>query len=140
MEESAADVAGEAPPPPEAYLLTDAPPPVHDASAAEATPWRTVTPPPTDLRLIPLDGQGRVVRREGLLKRSPGIFSRPPGAHRLVKREGNRLITLAYVRGDTARLNALLDRHLIIEGREYWVEQVKVPVVVVDAIEQRVFH
>ncbi|HMO51402.1 MAG TPA: SH3 domain-containing protein [Kiritimatiellia bacterium] len=130
-----------APPPPESALAPDeaeepAPAFVFDVPAE---PVRPSIPPPSDLRLIPLDGQGREVQREGLLKRSPTLLFNAPGSHRLVKREGNKLITTAYLRGNAAQLNALIDRHLLIRGREYWVEDVKAPVIVIETIEKRTF-
>lgn len=95
--------------------------------------------PPVGVRLIPLDGQGRTVQREGLLKRSPTLFINAPGSHRLVRREGNAIVTVAYVRGNLNQLNALLDQQLLIRGREYWTEDVKAPLIVIEAIEKRSF-
>lgn len=96
--------------------------------------------PPPDLRLIPLDGQGRVVQREGILKKAPAIFSKPPGTHRLVKREGNSVVTTAYLRGDVKRMNSLLEQQLVVRGQEFWVEEVKAPVIVVESMEKRSFY
>ncbi|HMP90963.1 MAG TPA: SH3 domain-containing protein [Kiritimatiellia bacterium] len=96
--------------------------------------------PPADLNLIPLDGQGRIVQKEGQLKRSPVLHFSAPGAHRLVIRDGNRLVTTAYLRGNTRQLDSMLDQYLIIQGREYWVDKVRVPVVVIESIERRLFH
>lgn len=95
---------------------------------------------PADLKLIPLDGQGRVVQREGLLKRTPGIFSKPPGSHRLVRRDGNKLTTVAYLRGNVSQLNSLLDQELLIRGEEYWAEDIKPPVMVIHSIEKRALY
>jgi hypothetical protein len=107
--------------------------------AAEDGPAVTAATVPTDLPLLPLSGQGRVVQREGQLKRSPSLFSRPPGPYRLVKRDGNKIITTAYLRGNSKQLDALLDAHLIVQGREYWVENQRLPLLVIDAIEKRAF-
>jgi hypothetical protein len=96
--------------------------------------------PPSDLRLIPLDGQGRMVQREGLLKKTPLLFFNPPGTHRLVKREGNKIITTAYLRGNREQLDALVDHYLLISGNEYWTEDVKQPLIVIRAIEKRSFY
>lgn len=96
--------------------------------------------PPADLRLIPLDGQGRMVQREGLLKKTPLLFFNPPGTHRLVKREGNKIITTAYLRGNQPQLDALVDHYLLISGNEYWTEDVKQPLIVIRAIEKRSFY
>jgi SH3-like domain-containing protein len=95
---------------------------------------------PRDLRLIPLDGQGRVVQREGQLKKVPLLFFNPPGTHRLVKREGNKIITTAYLRGNKQQLDALVDHYLLISGNEYWTEDVKQPLIVIRSIEKRAFY
>lgn len=95
---------------------------------------------PTDLNIIPLDGQGRETVREGQLKRSPTLFFKAPGSHRLVKRDGNKLITTAYLRGNVNQLEGLLDEYLVIRGKEYWVAKVRVPVIVIEAIEKRSFY
>ncbi|HMP74957.1 MAG TPA: SH3 domain-containing protein [Kiritimatiellia bacterium] len=92
--------------------------------------------PPADLNLVPLQGQGREVRREGELKPAPFLFGRP-SPFRLVRREGVQQVTVCYVRGNTAQLNSLLNESLIIHGREYWVQGVKQPVVVLERIERR---
>lgn len=93
-------------------------------------------PPPSDLKLVPLEGQGRQVQREGELKPAPFLFGRP-SAFRLVKKEGVQMLTVCYVRGNTAQLNSLMNETLTIFGREYWVQGVKQPVVVLERIERR---
>lgn len=98
------------------------------------------SPAPADLDLIPLDGQGMVIHRAGLLKRSPMLVFNAPGSHRLVRRDGNRIVTTAYLRGNAWQLDELLDHELVIHGREYWVEDIKVPVVVIESIEKRSFY
>ena len=92
--------------------------------------------PPSDLNLVPLAGQGREVIREGELKPAPFLFGRP-SPFRLVRREGVQQHTVCYVRGNTAQLNSLLNESLIVHGREYWVQGVKQPVVVLERIERR---
>jgi len=92
---------------------------------------------PSDMKLLPVEGQGRLVQREGELKRAPVLMARTPGSHRLIRREGNKLITTAYVRGNREQLEMLVNQMLVVQGREYWVEGVQVPVIVVDTIEKR---
>lgn len=108
--------------------------------ATGAIPSASPAVAPTDLNLVPLDGQGREIVREGELKRSPSLFVKPPASHRLVRRDGNRLITTAYLRGNYNQLESLLGEHLVIRGREYWVEKERVPVIVIEAIEKRSFR
>jgi SH3-like domain-containing protein len=113
-----------------------------DQSTRNANMIPSATPPsaPTDLNIIPLDGQGRETVREGQLKRSPTILFKAPGSHRLVRREGNKIITTAYLRGNVNQLEGLLGEHLVIRGKEYWVEKIRVPVIVIEAIEKRSFY
>jgi SH3-like domain-containing protein len=106
-----------------------APPPSVQAPAAVG--------PPSDLRLVPLEGQGRLVKREGELKPAPFLFGRP-SSFRLVRKEGVQLVTVCYVRGNSAQLQSLLNESLIVHGREYWVQGVKQPVIVLERIERRV--
>lgn len=93
--------------------------------------------PPADLKLIPLDGQGKVVRSEGELKRAPVFLFKSPATHRLIKRDGNRIVTTAYIRGNAKQLDSLLNQVIVVQGKQYWVENIKVPVVVIEAIEKR---
>ena len=113
-----------------------------DQSARSANMIPSASPPsaPTDLNIIPLDGQGRETVREGQLKRSPSLFFKAPGSHRLVRREGNKIITTAYLRGNVNQLEGLLGEYLVIRGKEYWVEKIRVPVIVIEAIEKRSFY
>ncbi len=91
--------------------------------------------PPRDLKLVPLEGQGRLVEREGELKPAPFVFGRP-SKFRLARREGNQLKTVCYVRGNTGQLNSLMNESLIISGREYWVQGIRQPVLVPERIER----
>lgn len=121
------------PPPPPAML--DPAPASGPMTISRDGPPLTPSVPP-DLHLVPLEGQGRSVRREGELKPAPFLFNRP-SAFRLVRKEGVQLVTVCYVRGNTAQLNSLLNEELIIYGREYWVQGVRQPVVLLERIERR---
>jgi hypothetical protein len=115
----------------------DVPPPVQGARAGTDSATVPQTPPvPSDMRLVPLPGQGRSVRMEGELKPTPFMINRP-SAFRLVRKEGVEMITVCYVRGNSSQLNSLLNEHLVIHGREYWVQGVRHPVVLVERIERR---
>ncbi|MCS6771141.1 MAG: SH3 domain-containing protein [Kiritimatiellae bacterium] len=92
---------------------------------------------PSDLRLVPLEGQGRFVKYEGELKPAPFLINRPSD-FRLVRRQGVQWVTVCFVRGNTAQLKSLLNESLVIHGREYWVQGVRPPVVIVERIERRV--
>ncbi len=125
-------------PPVTAMPLSELPPaPPISPVVAPAPGAAIAVPPPPDLRLVPLEGQGRSVSREGELKPAPFLFGRP-SAYRLVKKEGVQLVTVCYIRGNSAQLNSLMNEQLTVFGREYWVQGVKQPVVVLERIERRV--
>ena len=91
---------------------------------------------PSDLALIPLAGQGRIVQRDGILRLSGLVWGRP-SRFRLVRYEGSRIEMICYVRGNSSQMNDLLGQRLLIRGREYWVQGVKYPVVIPDEIIPR---
>ncbi len=101
----------------------------------------SASPPgyPSGLKLVPLDGQGRDAVREGELKRAPTLFANPPSDYRLVRRDGKKLITMAYVIGNANQLESLLGEYLVVRGKEYWVEKRREPVIVIEAIEKRFY-
>ncbi len=90
---------------------------------------------PRDLKLVPLEGQGRVVSYEGELKPAPFMFGRP-SKFRVTRQVGNQLQTICYVRGNSRQLNSLLNERLLLRGREYWVQGVRQPVLVLERIER----
>ena len=91
--------------------------------------------PPSDLKLVPLEGQGRFVQRVGELKPTAYVFGRP-SKYRLARREGTQYVTISYVRGNSAQLKTLLNETLILSGREYWVQGVRQPLLVLERIER----
>lgn len=107
------------------------------ASAQEPAPAAQKSRVPPDLDLIPVEGQGRSVQREGVL-RLAGIVIGRPSRFRLVRYDGNRVETLCYVRGNNSQLNSFLGQRLLIRGREYWVQGVKQPVLIPEQIVPRI--
>ena len=91
---------------------------------------------PTDLKLVPLEGQGKVVQVEGEL-RVVGFGFRHPSRYRLVRLNGRSVETLCYIRGNSEQLNSLLDQFLRIQGRQYWVNGVDYPVIIPERITPR---
>ena len=91
--------------------------------------------PPPGLDLVPTTGQGRWCEVEGILRAKDFIF-RTPSNFRLVTCEGGdrNSVTICFVKGNQAQLKALMYRHLIISGREYWVKRQKYPVLVPERI------
>jgi len=110
-----------------AALIAPAPSPA-PAQAGEFSP-------PPGLDLVPTTGQGRWCEVEGLL-RPKDFFFRAPSDFRLVTCEGGdrNSVTICFVKGNQAQLEALMYRHLIISGREYWVKRQKYPVLVPERI------
>lgn len=121
----------EAPASPEPQAAAPAAP-----AATAPAPAARAAPLPADLALIPVEGQGRVVQREGMLRLAGFVIGRP-SRFRLVRYQGNRVETLCYVRGNTQQLNSFLGKRLLIRGREYWVRGVGQPVVIPDQIFPR---
>lgn len=144
-----AEVAAAPPPPspvavPAARVETVAPRPavpVVEAAAEPAVTVITPTPRPAetesaalgDLKLVPLEGQGRTVQREGVLRMAGFVIGRP-SRYRLVRYVGSRIETICYVRGNNAQLNQFLGHRMTVRGREFWVQGVRQPVVIPDQI------
>jgi len=118
---SAAKVSGPPPPPPSA------------ATPRVLKPEGDLPPPPADLVLVPLEGQGKRIQKEGILKRVGFHFSKPAD-FRLVLNQSGGLQTLCYVKGNGEQLTSFLEQHLTIRGRQYWVQGVKIPVIVPEQI------
>lgn len=106
-----------------------APPPTEPTPVVE----RPAPPPPRDLDLIPLEGQGEEVQREGVLRPAGFVFGRP-SRYRLTRTRGHIIETICYVRGNDAQMQSLLGHAVIINGREYWVQGARYPVLVPDQI------
>ncbi|HMP72953.1 MAG TPA: SH3 domain-containing protein [Kiritimatiellia bacterium] len=126
---------------PQPPVLQPLPPydPAQDSRVALPPAGRdTVAAPASDMRLVPLSGQGAVVQREGVLARTPLLMRSGTSNYRLIRREGNQITTLSFVRGNTSQLESLLDQTLIVHGREFWVEGARQPVIMVEKIERRV--
>ncbi len=110
------------------------PPPVAPPVTAAQEPPPVA--PPADLVLIPLEGQGRFVQREGELRMVGFAFS-SPSRYRLVRYEGNRTVVICFVRGNNSQLNSFVGQRLLIRGREYWVRGADYPVVIPEQIVPR---
>jgi len=123
-----------------------APPTANSAPATNAVPAVAVSASPVaaavfipeDVKsaLIPLEGQGKAVQLEGVL-RVVGFGFRQPSRYRLVRLNGRSVETLCYVRGNSDQLNALLDQLLRIQGRQYFVTGADYPVLVPERISPR---
>lgn len=97
-------------------------------------PTEKMPPPPDDLNLIPVPGQGQMRYFSGTL-RYTAYFVRSPSEFRLVGHdEDGRSQTICYVRGNREQLRDLLGREMRITGRTYWVAGKEQPVVRLDRI------
>lgn len=94
---------------------------------------------PEDIQsaLIPLDGQGKQVQMEGVLRVVGFSFTRQPSRFRLVRLSGRSVETICYVRGNSDQLNGLLDQLLRIQGRQYFVSGADYPVLIPERISPR---
>lgn len=115
-----------------AETVVEVQPPVV-VQAVEPAASDVAQPVPPDLKLIPLEGQGRRVQREGVLRLAGFVIGRP-SRYRLARQEGDRIQTLCYVRGNNSQLASMLGRRVLIRGREYWVRGVKDPVLIPEEI------
>ena len=89
---------------------------------------------PANWKLIPLEGQGKRIERSGRL-RSVGWRLRRPSHFRLVRYlDSGRFETICYIRGNREQLSEWVDEEIGIRGREYWIQNEKYPVVVVDQL------
>lgn len=90
--------------------------------------------PPSDLDLIPLAGQGRQTRVQGRLRRTGFGFGRPSGFRLVGVDESGQTATLCHLRGNTEQLRTMLNREMLVVGREYWVRDSAIPVVIPERI------
>ncbi|NLB66262.1 MAG: hypothetical protein GX803_07335 [Lentisphaerae bacterium] len=86
-----------------------------------------------DLDLIDAPNQGVAVQVEGELRAAP-FLAASPSRYRLLNREGRILEMVCHIHGDSTELRRYIGKKISIRGRQYWVEQNDMPVVVVGQI------
>lgn len=107
------------------------PPQVVSAAPAEEGMQSDV---PASWKLIPLEGQGKRIERSGTLK-SVGWRMKRPSHFRLVRYvDSRRFETICYVRGNRQQLSEWLGEEIGVRGREYWIQNEKYPIVVIDQL------
>lgn len=89
---------------------------------------------PSDWKLVPLEGQGKTVDREGRLKPVRFVIKRP-ASFQLVRYKGDEAETECYVYGNKEQLKSLSGSRMRLTGRQYWLEGVSHPVLVVNRIK-----
>ena len=134
----------------ETPLPAKAPPPPAAGEAVAALPTPIVSPsvpvkdeavreipvpPPADLKLIPLEGQGRLAEFEGELRAAP-LINEAPTHYRVVRWQDNRWLILCHVYGKAAKFRSLQDKRVHVKGREYWIQGAAAPVLVPDQIQE----
>ena len=92
-------------------------------------------PPPANLKLIPLEGQGRRVEIEGELRAAP-LINEAPTRYRVVRWQNNRWQILCHVYGEASKFRSLQDKRVRVDGREYWIQGAAAPVLVPDQIRE----
>jgi SH3-like domain-containing protein len=104
--------------------------PVRDPAGREIP-----APPPANLKLIPLEGQGRLAEFEGELRAAP-LINEAPTRYRVVRWQNNRWQILCHVYGEAAKFRSLQDKRVRVKGREYWIQGAAAPVLVPDQIQE----
>ena len=87
-----------------------------------------------ELDLEDLPNQGKSVQVEGELRNAP-FMAGSPSRYRLQARDEDGILEMVcHVHGDSAALRPYVGKGVSIRGREYWVEESDMPVVVVGQI------
>ncbi len=92
-------------------------------------------PPPADLKLIPLEGQGRLTEVEGELRAAP-LINEAPTRYRIVRWQNNRWQILCHVYGEAIKFRSLQDKVVRIKGREYWIQGAAAPVLIPEQVQE----
>ncbi len=86
-----------------------------------------------DLDLAEMPNQGKTVQVEGEVRNAP-FLAASPSRYRLLDREGREVEMVCHLHGDSTVLRKFVGKGVSIRGREYWVENSDMPVVVVGEI------
>ena len=116
---------------------TDLPTPIVAPSVPEKdAPLREIpVPAPADLKLIPLEGQGRLTEVEGELRAAP-LINEAPTRYRVVRWQDNRWQILCHVYGEASKFRSLQDKRVALKGRQYWIQGAAAPVLVPDQVQE----
>ena len=120
-----------------AAQVAPAPPPA--PAAAQPKPRRIEVEVDSDLvddlDLEDLPNQGKTVQVEGELRNAP-FMAGSPSRYRLQARDENGVLEMiCHVHGHADQLRPFVGKTIAIRGREYWVEDSDMPVVVVGQIK-----
>ncbi len=92
-------------------------------------------PAPANLKLIPLEGQGRLTEVEGELRAAP-LINEAPTRYRVVSWQDNRWKILCHVYGEASKFRSLQDKRVLLKGRQYWIQGAAAPVLVPDQVQE----
>ena len=121
-----------------AALGASLPTPIVSPSVPEkpdSAPREIPVPPPANLKLIPLEGQGRITEVEGELRAAP-LINEAPTRYRVVRWQENRWQILCHVYGEATKFRSLQDQRVRMKGREYWIQGAAAPVLVPDQVQE----
>jgi len=104
--------------------------PVEDSSARSIP-----VPPPANLKLIPLEGQGRLTEVEGELRAAP-LLNEAPCRYRVVSWQNNRWKILCHVYGQASKFRSLQNKRVRLKGRQYWIQGSAAPVLIPDQVRE----
>lgn len=104
--------------------------PVRDSAAREIP-----VPPPANLKLIPLEGQGRLAEFVGELRAAP-LINEAPTRYRVIRWQHNRWQVLCHVYGEASKFRSLQNKRVRVTGREYWIQGAAAPVLVPDQVQE----
>lgn len=141
--QAANESVSEPPPPPEMPVVQVVPTPQVAPSIPEigpraeveprtrrGSPSRDIPPPaPADLKLIPLEGQGRMTVVEGEVRAAP-LITEAPARYRVVRWQENQWKILGHLYGEPAKYRPYQNKKVRVEGREYWIQKASAPVIV----------
>ena len=105
--------------------------PMRDGDAPREIP----VPPPANLKLIPLQGQGKFTEMTGELRAAP-LINEAPSRYRIVRWENNRWQILCHVYGEASKLRSLQDKQVRVAGHLYWIQGAAAPVLVPNQIQE----
>ena len=133
-------------PPPPPVVIVEAPKPlpppapavtrVGPPSPPPAPPAPPPPPPPSDLKLVPLAGQGTLSTRTGVLRAYLLTAGKPSRFRLTLEASAGIEQAVCMVKADDRMLKPWVGRKIVLRGRDYWVQGEKLPVTVPEDIQE----
>ena len=106
-------------------------PPVARVPAPVIPPDPAPLPPDLGQKgLVPLEGQGETMEREGVLRKTWLLDFGRASNYCLMDVERGRPVTVCYIRGNNAQLKEWEGRRMKVKGEGYWIKGSAKPVIV----------